>query len=105
MGGLHPDDITPEQSWQLTRVFGHSLARLSSAVLNFRVASQYSPSLQAVLERFCRGPVVGAECREGPHYDAFDMQCDINAAHPAAMVAMTTVPPTLTKFKCTMDTQ
>ena len=54
MGGLHPDDITPEQSWQLTRVFGHSLARLSSAVLNFRVASQYSPSLQAVLERFCR---------------------------------------------------
>ena len=92
MGGLHPDDITPEQSWQLTRVFGHNLARLSSAVLNFRVASQYSPSLQAVLERFCRGPVVGAECREGTQYDAFDMQCDINAAHPAAMLAMTTVP-------------
>jgi hypothetical protein len=92
MGGLHPDDITPEQSWQLTQVFGHSLARLSSAVLNFRVASQYSPSLQAVLERFCRGPVVGAECREGTQYDAFDMQCDINAAHPAAMLAMTTVP-------------
>jgi hypothetical protein len=92
MGGLHPDDITPEQSWQLTRVFGHNLARLSSAVLTFRVASQYSPSLQAVLERFCRGPVVGSECREGTHYDAFDMQCDINAAHPAAMLAMTTVP-------------
>eukprot|EP00953_Heterococcus_sp_UTEX-ZZ885_P007851 4717-Heterococcus_DN1.PRE.1 len=92
MGGLHPDDITPEQSWQLTRVFGHNLTRLSSAVLNFRVASQYSPSLQAVLEGFCRGPVVGAECREGTQYDAFDMQCDINAAHPAAMLAMTTVP-------------
>eukprot|EP00953_Heterococcus_sp_UTEX-ZZ885_P007902 4743-Heterococcus_DN1.PRE.1 len=92
MGGLHPDDITPEQSWQLTQVFGHNLARLSSAVLNFRVASQYSPSLQAVLERFCRGPVVGAECREGTHYDAFDVQCDINAAHPAAMLAMTAVP-------------
>jgi hypothetical protein len=92
MGGLHPEDITPEQSWQLTRVFGYSLARLSSAVLNFRVASQYSPSLQAVLERFCRGPVVGAECRQGTEYDAFDMQCDINAAHPAAMLAMTTVP-------------
>ena len=93
MGGLHPEDITAEQASQLTQCFNEHFTRLSASVLNFRVASQYSPSLQRLLECFCRGPIVGAENSEGTAYDAFDMQCDINAAHPAAMLQeLRTVP-------------
>lgn len=95
MGGLHPEDITAEQAAQLTQCFNDNFTRLSASVLNFRVASQYSPSLQRLFECFCRGPIVGAEnpAPAGTAYDAFDMQCDINAAHPAAMLLeLRTVP-------------
>jgi hypothetical protein len=48
--------------------------------------------VQSALERFWRGPVVGAESAVGVGYSKHDWQCDINGAHPAAMLAMTEMP-------------
>ncbi|CAN0599788.1 unnamed protein product, partial [Laminaria digitata] len=60
--------------------------------MDFRVSSQYSQSLLALLEVCWRGPIVGAEYASGTSYGREDWQCDINGAHTAALMNMDTVP-------------
>jgi hypothetical protein len=93
MGGLHPDDLSDDSvAAKLSILFEQKLYKLKKQALDFRVVSQYSPSVQSVLERFWRGPIVGAESAVGVGYTKHDWQCDINGAHPAAMLAMTEIP-------------
>ncbi|CAM9528427.1 unnamed protein product, partial [Laminaria digitata] len=60
--------------------------------MDFRVSSQYSQSLLALLEVCWRGPIVGAEYASGTSYGREYWQCDVNGAHTAALMNMDTVP-------------
>ncbi|KAG5185655.1 hypothetical protein JKP88DRAFT_311408 [Tribonema minus] len=90
--GLHPEDITGAQAFQLSCAFETALSKLRRQMQHFKVISQYSPSLLRVLESHWRGPVVGAEDPQGVQYTPHDIQVDINSAHLAAMLAMHEIP-------------
>ncbi|KAG5182759.1 hypothetical protein JKP88DRAFT_245375 [Tribonema minus] len=92
MGGLHPDELSAEQACSLSITFERELTKLSRQVLNFKHASQYSQPVVTLLERFGRGPIVGAENSNGTKYSPDDLQADINAAHPHAMLQMKEIP-------------
>ncbi|KAG5179802.1 hypothetical protein JKP88DRAFT_325850 [Tribonema minus] len=92
MGGLHPDELSAQQACSLSITFERELTKLSRQVLNFKHASQYSPSVVTLLERFGRGPIKGAENSNGTQYSPYDLQADINAAHPHAMLQMKEIP-------------
>jgi hypothetical protein len=86
------DELSDQDSSNFHRKFHSEFDLLKRKVLDFRLLSQYSPSLKLLLERHWRGPVVGAEGCASIEYGADDFQADINMAHPAAMLAMETVP-------------
>lgn len=61
IGGLDPNLLECDQATrpiELQNILGRKLYR---GVMDFRVASQYSPSFLALLEVCWRGPIVGAE--------------------------------------------
>ncbi|CAN0325164.1 unnamed protein product, partial [Ectocarpus sp. 6 AP-2014] len=92
MGGLDPDDFEPDQATRLIELHNALGLKFHRGVLDFRVSSQYSQSLLALLEVCWRGPIVGAEDKSGSSYGREDWQCDINGAHTAALMNMETVP-------------
>ncbi|CAB1096640.1 unnamed protein product [Ectocarpus sp. CCAP 1310/34] len=92
MGGLDPDDFEPDQATRLIELHNALGLKFCRGVLDFRVSSQYSKSLLALLEVCWRGPIVGAEDASGSSYGREDWQCDINGAHTAALMNMETVP-------------
>ncbi|CAB1113402.1 unnamed protein product [Ectocarpus sp. CCAP 1310/34] len=92
MGGLDPDDFEPDQATRLIELHNALGLKFHRGVLDFRVSSQYSQSLLALLEVCWRGPIVGAEDASGSSYGREDWQCDINGAHTAALMNMETVP-------------
>eukprot|EP00903_Cladosiphon_okamuranus_P014899 g13796.t1 len=92
MGGLDPDDFEPDQATRLIELHSALGLKFYRGVLDFRVSSQYSQSLLALLEVCWRGPIVGAEDASGSCYGREDWQCDINGAHTAALMNMETVP-------------
>ncbi|CAB1105891.1 unnamed protein product [Ectocarpus sp. CCAP 1310/34] len=92
MGGLDPDDFEPDQATRLIELHNTLGLKFCRGVLDFRVSSQYSKSLLALLEVCWRGPIVGAEDASGSSYGREDWQCDINGAHTAALMNMETVP-------------
>ncbi|CBJ32194.1 conserved unknown protein [Ectocarpus siliculosus] len=92
MGGLDPDEFEPDQATRLIELHNALGLKFYRGVLDFRVSSQYSQSLLALLEVCWRGPIVGAEDVSGSSYGREDWQCDINGAHTAALMNMETVP-------------
>ncbi|CAM9948387.1 unnamed protein product [Ectocarpus sp. 6 AP-2014] len=92
MGGLDPDDFETDQATRLIELHNALGLKFHRGVLDFRVSSQYSQSLLALLEVCWRGPIVGAEDKSGSSYGREDWQCDINGAHTAALMNMETVP-------------
>jgi hypothetical protein len=52
MGGLHPDEHSEDDVHTIARVFDEELETLKRQTLSFRVVSQYSLSLQQLLDRF-----------------------------------------------------
>ncbi|CAN0341091.1 unnamed protein product [Ectocarpus sp. 6 AP-2014] len=92
MGGLDPDEFEPDQATRLIELHNALGLKFYRGVLDFRVSSQYSQSLLALLEVCWRGPIVGAEDVSGSSYGREDWQGDINGAHTAALMNMETVP-------------
>ncbi|CAB1116215.1 unnamed protein product [Ectocarpus sp. CCAP 1310/34] len=92
MGGLDPDELEPDQATRLIELHNELGLKFYHGVLDFRVSSQYSQSLLALLEVCWRGPIVGAEEVSGTSYGPEDWQCDINGAHTAALMSMEVVP-------------
>ncbi|CAN0465870.1 unnamed protein product [Ectocarpus sp. 12 AP-2014] len=92
MGGLDPDYFEPDQATRLIELHNALGLKFYRGVLNFRVSSQYSQSLLALLEVCWRGPIVGAEDASGSSYGREDWQYDISGAHTAALMDMETVP-------------
>ncbi|CAM9886325.1 unnamed protein product [Ectocarpus sp. 4 AP-2014] len=85
MGGLDPDLLECDKASRLIELYGTLGRKLVRGVMDFRILSEYSPSLLALLEVCWRGPIVGAEDASGTTYGPGDWQCDINKAHTAAM--------------------
>ncbi|CAB1116431.1 unnamed protein product [Ectocarpus sp. CCAP 1310/34] len=92
MGGLDPDGFEPDQATRLIELHNELGLKFFHAVFDFRVSSQYSQSLLALLEVCWRGPIVGAEEVSGTSYGTEGWQCDINGAHTAALMSMEVVP-------------
>ena len=92
MGGLDPDLLECDEATRLIELHGTLGRKLIRGVMDFRVSSEYSPSLLALLEVCWRGPIVGAEDALGTTYGPGDWQCDINGAHTAAMLDMENLP-------------
>lgn len=91
MGGLDPNDFRPGEATRLIELQNALGRQFYRRVMDFRVSSQYSQSLLALLEICWRGPIVGAEQASGTSYGPEDWQCDINGAHTAALLSMDTV--------------
>ncbi|CAM9623129.1 unnamed protein product, partial [Hapterophycus canaliculatus] len=91
MGGLDPNDFRPGEATRLIELQNALGQQFYRRVMDFRVSSQYSQSLLALLEICWRGPIVGAEQASGTSYGPEDWQCDINGAHTAALLSMDTV--------------
>ncbi|CAB1113970.1 unnamed protein product [Ectocarpus sp. CCAP 1310/34] len=92
MDGLDPDSLECDEATRLIELHGTLGRKLIGGVMDFRVSSEYSPSLLALLEVCWRGPIAGAEDALGTTYGPGDWQCDINGAHTAAMPSMENLP-------------
>eukprot|EP00903_Cladosiphon_okamuranus_P008434 g8107.t1 len=92
MGGLDPDSLERYKATRLIELHGTLGRELIRRVMDFRVSTEYSPSLLALLEVCWRGPIVGAEDALGTTYGQGDWQCDINGAHTAAMLDIESLP-------------
>ncbi|CAB1102471.1 unnamed protein product [Ectocarpus sp. CCAP 1310/34] len=89
----HWDSLSvPAHVTRLIELHNELGLQFSHGVLDFRVSSQYSQSLLALLKVCWRGPIVGAEEVSGTSYGPEDWQCDINGAHTAALMSMAVVP-------------